>query len=111
VSPVKYELGFYIPEDDNLHSDRHEHLKSYKFMLSTTSQADPCDAISLDSLHHWIGENIHSILGGQPLDFHPVQSLTGGETAGGSASQKFRGCSGQRSISGWYPKAKYSPRG
>jgi hypothetical protein len=30
VSPVKYELGFYIPEDDILHSDRHEHLRSYR---------------------------------------------------------------------------------
>jgi hypothetical protein len=29
VSPVKYELGFYIPEDDILHSHRREHLKSY----------------------------------------------------------------------------------
>jgi hypothetical protein len=28
VSPVKYELGFYIPEDDILHSDRGENLKS-----------------------------------------------------------------------------------
>jgi hypothetical protein len=28
VSPVKYELGFYIPEDDILHSDRRESLKS-----------------------------------------------------------------------------------
>jgi hypothetical protein len=26
---VKYELGFYIPEDDILHSDRRENLKSY----------------------------------------------------------------------------------
>jgi hypothetical protein len=30
VSPVKYELGFYIPEDDILHSHRREDLKSYK---------------------------------------------------------------------------------
>jgi hypothetical protein len=30
VSPVRYELGFYIPEDDILHSDRREHLRSYK---------------------------------------------------------------------------------
>jgi hypothetical protein len=30
VPPVKYELGFYIPEDDILHSDRRENLKSYK---------------------------------------------------------------------------------
>jgi hypothetical protein len=27
--PVRYELGFYIPEDGNLHSLRHESLKSY----------------------------------------------------------------------------------
>jgi hypothetical protein len=26
---VKYELGFYIPEDDIIHSHRREHLKSY----------------------------------------------------------------------------------
>jgi hypothetical protein len=30
VSPVKYELGFYIPEDDILHSHCREDLKSYK---------------------------------------------------------------------------------
>jgi hypothetical protein len=29
VSPVKYELGFYIPEDGILHSHRREDLKSY----------------------------------------------------------------------------------
>jgi hypothetical protein len=29
VSPVKYELGFYIPEDDILHCGSREHLKSY----------------------------------------------------------------------------------
>jgi hypothetical protein len=29
VSPVKYELGIYIPEDDILHSHRCENLKSY----------------------------------------------------------------------------------
>jgi hypothetical protein len=29
VSPVKYELGFYIPEDDILHSHCRENLKSY----------------------------------------------------------------------------------
>jgi hypothetical protein len=28
VSPVKYELGFYIPEDGILHSHRRENLKS-----------------------------------------------------------------------------------
>jgi hypothetical protein len=29
VSPMKYKLGFYIPEDDILHSHRREKLKSY----------------------------------------------------------------------------------
>jgi hypothetical protein len=29
VSPMKYELGFYIPEDGILHSHRRERLKSY----------------------------------------------------------------------------------
>jgi hypothetical protein len=29
VSPVKYELGFYIPEDDILHSHRYDNIKSY----------------------------------------------------------------------------------
>jgi hypothetical protein len=29
LSPVKYELGSYIPEDGILHSHRRENLKSY----------------------------------------------------------------------------------
>jgi hypothetical protein len=29
VSPVRYELGFYIPEDGILHSHRRENLKPY----------------------------------------------------------------------------------
>jgi hypothetical protein len=29
VSPVRYELGLYIPEDDILHSHCRENLKSY----------------------------------------------------------------------------------
>jgi hypothetical protein len=30
VSPVKYELGFYIPEDTILHGHSRENLKSYR---------------------------------------------------------------------------------
>jgi hypothetical protein len=30
VSPVRYELGFYVPEEDILHSHRRENLKPYK---------------------------------------------------------------------------------
>jgi hypothetical protein len=29
MSPAKYELGFYFPEDDILHSHHREDLKSY----------------------------------------------------------------------------------
>jgi hypothetical protein len=30
VSPVKYDFGFYIPEDGILHNHRRENLKFYK---------------------------------------------------------------------------------
>jgi hypothetical protein len=33
---VKYELCFYIPEDDILHSHRRENLKSYKALTDWT---------------------------------------------------------------------------
>jgi hypothetical protein len=33
VSPVKYKLGLYIPEDDILHNHLSEHLKSYMSAL------------------------------------------------------------------------------
>jgi hypothetical protein len=35
---VKYELGFYIPEDDILHSHRRENLKSYIALTGWTLQ-------------------------------------------------------------------------
>jgi hypothetical protein len=34
VSPVEYELGFYIPEDDIRHCHRRENLKSYNEALA-----------------------------------------------------------------------------
>jgi hypothetical protein len=34
VSPVKYELSFYIADDDILHSHRCENLRSYIRMIS-----------------------------------------------------------------------------
>jgi hypothetical protein len=33
VFPVRYELGFYIPEDDILHTQRRENLKSYNSVI------------------------------------------------------------------------------
>jgi hypothetical protein len=40
VSPVKYELGFYIPEGDILHSDRRENHKSYIVKLFYMSNCE-----------------------------------------------------------------------
>jgi hypothetical protein len=40
VSPVKYELGFYIPEDDILHSHRRKNLKFYIKSSGTTRILD-----------------------------------------------------------------------
>jgi hypothetical protein len=37
VSPVKYKLGFYIPEDDILHSRRCENHKSYTTVVNVRS--------------------------------------------------------------------------
>jgi hypothetical protein len=34
MSPEKYELGSYIPEDSILHSHRRENLKSYVILCS-----------------------------------------------------------------------------
>jgi hypothetical protein len=33
VSPVKYDLGFYITEDDISHSHRRENIKSYTVLF------------------------------------------------------------------------------
>jgi hypothetical protein len=62
VSPVRYELGFYIPEDGILHSHRREHLKSLNSSvvcasprLSTKSGpiSDPlCFPVSLVAIHN-----------------------------------------------------------
>jgi hypothetical protein len=38
VSPVRYELGFNIPEDDILHSHSRENLKSYIALTGWTLQ-------------------------------------------------------------------------
>jgi hypothetical protein len=39
VYPVRYELGFYIPEDGILHSRRRENLKSYIALTGLVSVA------------------------------------------------------------------------
>jgi hypothetical protein len=44
MSPVKYELGFYIPEDDILHSHCRENLKAYMFHMYQSSVTAPFQA-------------------------------------------------------------------
>jgi hypothetical protein len=40
VSPVRYELGFYIPEDAILHSDRREHRKPHSAVSVPQTRVD-----------------------------------------------------------------------
>jgi hypothetical protein len=42
VSPVKYELGFYIPEDDILHGHCRENIKSYIALTGWTGHVAGC---------------------------------------------------------------------
>jgi hypothetical protein len=46
VSPVKYELGSCIPEDDTLHSDRREYLKSSTTCFGLTDLPPKMSSIS-----------------------------------------------------------------
>jgi hypothetical protein len=41
VSPVKYELGFYIPEVAILHSHRRENLRSHKVLTLSSGGKNP----------------------------------------------------------------------
>jgi hypothetical protein len=61
VSPVKYELGFYIPEDDNLHSHRRENLKSYLIIVCTNvCMARALNACPIAHAHaHIPAVNVH----------------------------------------------------
>jgi hypothetical protein len=51
VSPVKYELGFYIPKDGILHNHRRENLRSYTEAVSflLTQQNDTWRGTQEDS--------------------------------------------------------------
>jgi hypothetical protein len=48
VSPVRYELGFYIPEDDILHSHCRENLKSY-YQKFNSGRTFPCRLTAMGS--------------------------------------------------------------
>jgi hypothetical protein len=56
VSPVKYELGFYIPEDDVLHSHRRENLKPYMLQDEFYSALQPFQStcVSIADKGQWL---------------------------------------------------------
>jgi hypothetical protein len=51
MSPVRYELDFYIPEDDILHSHRREYLISYKLLLIAAFMAYAANTSSETSVN------------------------------------------------------------
>jgi hypothetical protein len=53
MSPVKYELGFYIPEDDILHSYRRENKISY-IKITSIYQVQNCDRMQNLNTSKWI---------------------------------------------------------
>jgi hypothetical protein len=57
VSPVKYELTSYIPEDDILHSDRHENLKSYISHCTLTPRL--IKTIEIQQLPCYVASYVH----------------------------------------------------
>jgi hypothetical protein len=84
VSPVKYELGFYIPEDDILHSHRRENLKSYIALTGWTLQqrrnVSPVKyvlgfCILDDILHSHRRENLKSHILRQFAAFYAVHNI------------------------------------
>jgi hypothetical protein len=89
--PVRYELGFYIPEDGILHTHRRENLKSYRDYLrnsmQTGSEAHPVYCLRSghrrnirpwDAVHN---ESSHSPSSGgsvvtyTPPHQHPVRTM------------------------------------
>jgi hypothetical protein len=61
VSPVRYELGFYILEDI-LHSDRRENLKFYKAAASRSIRSAVTETVCSANIVLEVGEtscNIH----------------------------------------------------
>jgi hypothetical protein len=57
VSPVRYEPGFYIPEDGILHSHRRENLKSYIF----SELCNICPGLGISSVSELYGQRLFSI--------------------------------------------------
>jgi hypothetical protein len=78
VSPVKYELGFYIPQEDDLHSHCHGNLKSYialtGWALQRRGNVSPVKyelgfyIAEDDIVHSHCRENLKSYIGSDQFD-------------------------------------------
>jgi hypothetical protein len=84
VSLVRYELGFYIPEADILHSHRSENLKSY--VLNLSSPCSRTGVLGLIQLLTEISTRNISLGGGKARSAHKA------ETAPPSISLMSRNC-------------------
>jgi hypothetical protein len=61
VSPVRYELRFYIPEGGILHSDRRENLKSYIALTSwALKRRSNVSAVRYELRFHITEDILHS---------------------------------------------------
>jgi hypothetical protein len=72
VSPVRCELGLYIPEDDILHSHRHENLKSYIPSLFSVTSND----VLLEGFYRALFPKTRSFLLLGPLHFIKPHNFT-----------------------------------
>jgi hypothetical protein len=61
VSPVRYELSFYIPEDGILHNRRRDNLKSYMDLFSSSLEGKETPAL--------LGPLERASITGQPLSY------------------------------------------
>jgi hypothetical protein len=54
VSPVRYKLGFYIPEDGILHRHRRENLESYISSILADSEINPTNVDRYSHVTPWV---------------------------------------------------------
>jgi hypothetical protein len=60
MSPVRYELGFYIPEDGILHSHRRENLESYIILTGWALQRKLLSPVKYEQSHSHRREKLTS---------------------------------------------------
>jgi hypothetical protein len=77
VSPVRYELDFYIPEDDIFHNHRRENLKSHSVQLCDSSRP-----AVFDTSVHAARKPVHDLLKYEDIPLNVETSFTVPELCG-----------------------------